>query len=54
MTFDREKRRLAKARGRRQDDDEDDAPSGDDAAEQDPYFRHADNAFDDPFFNVSI
>ena len=36
-------------------DEDDDAPSGDDsAAEQDPFFKHEDTAFDDPFFKVSL
>lgn len=48
----RDRRRLAKARGKKVDND-DDIPGDDAAAEQDPYFKHPENAFDDPFFDVS-
>lgn len=49
-----ERRKRTKARGQKVDED-DDAPSGDEsAAEQDPFFKHEDTAFDDPFFKVKL
>ena len=57
----REKKLAAKAQGRRhassdEDDSEDEAATeggeGGGDGEQDPFFQHEDNPFDDPFFRV--
>lgn len=56
----REKKLAAKAQGRRhassdEDDSEDEAgaEAGEGSeGEQDPFFQHEDNPFDDPFFRV--
>ena len=42
----------AKRHGRQANSD-DEVASDEDAAEADPYFKHVDSAFDDPFFQVS-
>lgn len=49
----RERRRESKSKGRKAESEDDDIPSEDDVAEQDPYFQHKDDAFDDPFFKVT-
>ncbi len=55
----REKKLAAKAQGRRhassEDESEDEAGQEAEAGsdgEQDPFFQHEDNPFDDPFFRV--
>lgn len=56
----REKKLAAKAQGRRhassdEDESEDEAAQEDEGAsagEEDPFFQHEDNPFDDPFFRV--
>lgn len=55
----REKKLAAKAQGRRHasSDDESEDEAGEEAEagsprEQDPFFQHEDNPFDDPFFRV--
>ena len=55
----REKKLAAKAQGRRHasSDDESEDEAGEEAeagsaGEQDPFFQHEDNPFDDPFFRV--
>ena len=57
----RERKLAAKAQGRRhvssdEDESEDEAAreggEGGDGGEQDPFFQHEDNPFDDPFFRV--
>ena len=58
--FCREKKLAAKAQGRRhassdEDESEDEAAEDDagaSAGEEDPFFQHEDNPFDDPFFRV--
>lgn len=56
----REKKLAAKAQGRRhassdEDESEEEAAEEDEGAsagEEDPFFQHEDNPFDDPFFRV--
>ena len=56
----REKKLAAKAQGRRHvssDEDESEDEAGEEAdagsaGEQDPFFQHEENPFDDPFFRV--
>lgn len=48
----REKKLEAKRRGRKDDSDADSGSDGD-HAEEDPFFKHDENAFDDPFFKAS-
>ena len=55
----REKKLAAKAQGRRhasseEDESEDEGASQVAEGEQDPFFQHEDNPFDDPFFKVSL
>ena len=58
--FGREKKLAAKAQGRRhasseEDESEEEAAEEDEGAsagEEDPFFQHEDNPFDDPFFRV--
>lgn len=50
----REKKQQAKGRHRGKGESDDDIPSNDEHAEKEDFFKHEDNAFDDPFFKARL